>query len=76
MRKALVLVNTNLGSEREVEAEVKKILGVTGVYHVYGVYDMVIEVESASDQDLKDVIFSKIRTLKNVRSTLTLTTTS
>jgi DNA-binding Lrp family transcriptional regulator len=74
--KAFVLLNTNLGSEPDVEAELKKIPGVTGVYQVYGVYDLVIEVESPSDQDLKNIVFSKIRPLKNVRSTLTLTTLS
>ncbi len=74
MRKAFVLLNANMGSEPELESELRKVEGVIGVYQVYGVYDLVIEVEAASDQDLKSIIFSKIRTLKNVRSTLTLNT--
>jgi len=74
MRKAFVLVNTNLGSEAEVESELKKIEGIIGVYNVYGVYDLVVEIEAESDQKLKEIIFSRIRTFKQVRSTLTLTT--
>jgi len=73
MRKAFVLVNTNLGSEAEVESELKKVDGIIGVHNVYGVYDLVVEIEAESDQRLKEIIFSKIRTFKNVRSTLTLT---
>lgn len=74
MRKAFVLLNVSMGSEPDLESELRKVEGVIGVYQVYGVYDLVVEVEAASDQDLKSIVFSKIRTLKNVRSTLTLNT--
>lgn len=74
MRKAFVLLNVSMGSEPSLESELKKVEGVMGVYQVYGVYDLVVEVEAGSDQDLKSIVFSKIRTLKNVRSTLTLNT--
>jgi DNA-binding Lrp family transcriptional regulator len=76
MSKAFVLVNTNLGSEAEVKSEVEKVEGIVGVYDVYGVYDLVVEVDAESQQKLKEIIFSSIRKLKNVRSTLTLTTVS
>ena len=48
MSKAFVLVNTNLGSEGEIESELKKIEGIVGVYNVYGVYDLVVEVDAES----------------------------
>jgi DNA-binding Lrp family transcriptional regulator len=76
MRRAFVMVNVDLGSEDELQSELKKVEGVVGVYQVYGVYDMVVEVDAESDQKLKEVLFSRIRSLKHVRSTLTLTTTS
>jgi len=72
MRKAFVLVNVELGSDDEVESALKKIQPAVGVYQVYGVYDLVVEVNAESDKALKDVIFSVIRSLKHVRSTLTL----
>lgn len=55
-------------------SELKKIEGVVGVHAVYGVYDVVAEVEAETEQMLKEVVFSRIRTLKHLRSTLTLTT--
>lgn len=76
MRKAFVLVNTELGSEIELESELRKVEGIVGVHQVYGVYDVVVEVEADSEQKLKEIIFSRIRTLKHIRSTLTLTAVS
>jgi DNA-binding Lrp family transcriptional regulator len=76
MRRAFVLANTDLGSEDQVESELKKVEGIVGVYQVYGVFDVMIEVEADSDKKLKEIIFSRIRVLNHVRSTLTLTTTS
>jgi DNA-binding Lrp family transcriptional regulator len=73
MRKAFVLINTDLGTEVELVSVLKKIQGVVGVYEVYGVYDVVVEVEAETQQMLKEIVFSRIRTLKHVRSTLTLT---
>src|SRR2546427_2980914 len=57
MSKAFVLVNTKLGSETELQSELKKIEGIVGVHPVYGVYDLVVEVQAESDEKLKDVIF-------------------
>ena len=76
MSKAFVLVNTDLGSEAEIRSELERVEGIAGVYQVYGVYDLVVEVESESVQKLKEAVFSRIRTLRHVRSTLTLTTVS
>jgi DNA-binding Lrp family transcriptional regulator len=73
LRKAFVLVNSGLGTETDLQSELKKIEGITGVYEVYGVYDLIAEVEAESEQKLKYIIFSRIRALEGVRSTLTLT---
>lgn len=73
MRRAFVLVNTDMGSEHEVQSELKKVGGIVGVDQVYGVYDMVVEIEAESDQELKEIVFSRIRGLEHVRSTLSLT---
>ena len=72
MKKAFVLVNVELGSDDEVESKLKQIQPGLGVYQVYGVYDLVVEVHAESDKELKDVIFSMIRSLNHVKSTLTL----
>jgi uncharacterized protein with GYD domain len=76
MRKAFVMINTDLGTETVLQSELKKVEGIVGVYQVFGIYDMVVVVEADSEEELKDVIFSRIRTLKYLRSTLTLTVVS
>ena len=72
MSKAFVLINTNPSSEADVESALKNMEGIVEVYQVYGVYDLIVQVEAASDQELKEETFSKIRTIKHVRSVLTL----
>jgi len=70
--KAFVLINTNPGTDIVLVKELKKVEGIVAVYLVYGVYDMVAVVEAESEEQLKDIVFSRIRTLKYLRSTLTL----
>ena len=72
MRKAIILVNADTGSERELESELKKIDGIVGVNLVYGVYDLVVEVEAETDRDLKNIVLNRIRALGHIRATLTL----
>ena len=72
MRRAFVMINTRPGTETVLQSELKKVEGIVGVYLVYGVYDMVIVLEAESKEQLKDIVFSRIRTLKYLRSTLTL----
>lgn len=72
MPEAIVLVNTDIGSEEEVLNKISNIEGVTEVYVVYGVYDLVVKVSASTTEELKDIISSKIRKLPNVRSTLTM----
>ncbi len=72
MRKAFVLINTNLGTEDVLRSELENVEGIVGIYQVYGVYDMVVVVEAESDEQLKDIFMSRIRALKYLKSTLTL----
>ena len=72
MRKAFVLISTNLGTETVLQAELKKVEGIVGVYQVYGAFDMVVVIEGESEEQIKDVIFSRIRALKYLKSTITL----
>ena len=76
MRRAFILINTNPGTETALQSELKKVEGIVGVYQVYGVYDMVVVVEAESEEQLKDIVFSRIRTLKYLSSTLTLNVVS
>ena len=72
MSIAFVLINTDMGSESDVTSELKKIDVVSEVYGVYGVYDLVVRLEGDSLDSIKEAIGGKIRTIKNVKSTLTM----
>ena len=69
---AFVLISTNLGADAEVGDALRKVDEVKEVYGVYGVYDVVVRIEADTLEQLKATISSKIRTLENVRSTLTM----
>ena len=67
-----MLINAEVGSEVDVLNTVKIIPEVKETHMVYGVYDIIIIVEAATMQELKDVISLKIRRIENVRSTITM----
>ena len=72
MPLAIVLINAEVGSEDELLRELRKLDNVSETYAVYGVYDIVAKVEAETMKELKEVITSKVRKLKNLRSSLTM----
>ena len=72
MNLAYVMINTDMGSEGRVTNDLNTIEEVKEVYGVYGVYDLVVRVEAETMEKLKAAISDSIRTLENVRSTLTM----
>ena len=70
--KAYVLVNTELGQEKHVTETLEKVRGVSTVNVVYGVYDLIVEVEAETQDAIKKIIFNKIRVLDKIRKTNTL----
>ena len=72
--KAFVLINTDLGREREVTEALRAVKEITAIYSLYGVYDVIVEVEAETMDEVKEVVFDKIRRLDQVKSTITLIT--
>ena len=72
MPKAFVLMNAERGSEDSIVNELKKLEGVKEVYQVYGVYDIVAQVEANTMERVKETITWKLRKLNGVKSTLTM----
>ncbi|ACP37086.1 MAG: Lrp/AsnC ligand binding domain-containing protein [Saccharolobus sp.] len=69
--RAYILVSTTVGKEMEVADMAKKVSGVVRADPVYGEYDVVVEVEAKSSDDLKKVIY-EIRRNPNIIRTVTL----
>ncbi len=69
-----MLVDTELGQEKQVVKLLKKIDEVVKVYIVYGIHDVITVLEAESQDILKDIIFNKIRVIEQVKKTITLVT--
>lgn len=72
--KAFVLLNTELGKESNIIENLKEVKEITNIRSLYGIYDLIIEMDAETMEKVKEVIFNKIRRLENVKSTITLLT--
>ena len=72
--KAYVLLNTELGMESKITEALKGVDEITNIYSLYGIYDIIIEMEAETMDKIKEVVFNKVRRLDNVKSTITLLT--
>ncbi len=75
MTTAYVLISCDLGFDAEIVDEIKQVEDVKETHVVFGAYDIVVKLESANVENLRDIITWKIRKLNRVRSTLTLMAT-
>jgi Lrp/AsnC family transcriptional regulator for asnA, asnC and gidA len=72
MNKAFILVNSEVGFEKQVFETIWTVSGIKEAYMIYGVYDIIIQIEVENLQELKETISHKIRMIKGVRATVTL----
>ena len=72
--KAFVLLNTELGMESKIIEALNGVEEITSIHSLYGIYDLIIEMEAESMDKIKEVVFNKVRRLDNVKSTITLLT--
>jgi DNA-binding Lrp family transcriptional regulator len=74
MIKAYVLVVTDPGKTRHVHEEISKIPNIVELHEVMGPYDLVVEIEVESLQDIPTILGERIRTLDGIQSTTSLVT--
>ncbi len=72
MGTAYVLINCDLGYDKQVIEELKHISDVKKVHRIFGAYDILAKVKSANVENLRETMTKKIRKIRHVRSTLTL----
>lgn len=77
MHTSYVLLNSDIGSDESIIADVKQILDAEStikyeVQGVYGIYDILIKISSDDTEILRSVITNKIRKIPKVQSTLTM----
>lgn len=72
MASAYVLINCEIGKEREVLEELKRIPDVVEANLLYGVYDIIVKVSGRDEKEIREVVLTKIRMIPGVRRTLTM----
>ena len=71
MLTTFVMINTQLGSEKEVLEKIRKIDEIKESCIVYGVYDIAAKICADSMDKLNEIV-SLVRSLDKIRETVTL----
>ncbi len=72
MSVSFVLVQCTIGHEMDVLRDLLKIDSVKEAKGTFGYYDILVKIKAPSDRDIENIITKKIRKLKNVNTTTTL----
>ena len=72
MPSAYILLNTEIGSEKQVLKALKKINGVEEVHNLWGVYDIIVNVKAHSIDELNHIITNRIEKIGRINSKLTM----
>jgi DNA-binding Lrp family transcriptional regulator len=73
VERAFVLINTNdLMDDDILLDQLKKIDGISEAYKVCGIYDILVKVEAETIDKVLKVVTNRLKSLKNIRSTLTM----
>jgi DNA-binding Lrp family transcriptional regulator len=75
MPTAYILINYEIGTEDKILTRLKSFSGVVEVSEVNGIYDIIVKITSDSLDNIKETITKHIRTIKTIRSTMTLIVT-
>lgn len=73
MTVVYILINTELGMEEDLLQELRKMENTKEAYLTYGVYDVIVKAEAENMENLKELVAFKIRRMKEVKNTLTMT---
>ena len=76
MNIAYILVQSAIGHEMEVLHDLLKIELVREAKGTFGYYDILVKIEANSEKEVENIITKKIRKVKNVNTTTTLSVIS
>jgi DNA-binding Lrp family transcriptional regulator len=73
MTIGFVLINVSPGTEKKVFDTMIKWEEIQELYPLFGDYDLIAKVQTSDYEGLSDIVVNKIRALKGVTETKTLT---
>tara|TARA_B100001179_G_scaffold112612_1_gene80337 strand:+ start:68 stop:313 length:246 start_codon:yes stop_codon:yes gene_type:complete len=76
MNIAYVLVQSAIGHEMEVLSDLLKIDFIKEAKGTFGYYDILVKIEVSSEKEIERIVTKKIRKVKNVNRTTTLSVIS
>ena len=72
MNISYVLIVCEVGAAESILAELKSLESVKEISGLFGSYDIIVKLEATSEEEIKDIVVSKIRNLQQVRTIVTL----
>jgi DNA-binding Lrp family transcriptional regulator len=72
MPSAYILINYEIGTENKILNRLENLPGIVEVNEVNGIYDIIVKLRSDNLDDIRETITKHIRTIKTIRSTMTL----
>jgi DNA-binding Lrp family transcriptional regulator len=72
MISAVVLLNTDSGTQDKILESLKLVEGVEEAHALYGVYDILVKINGNSIEKLKEITKLRIKPIAGVNSSLTL----
>ena len=72
MISAVVLLNTDSGTQDKILETLRLVDGVEEAHALYGVYDLLIKIKGNSIEKLKEITKLRIKPIVGVNSSLTL----
>jgi DNA-binding Lrp family transcriptional regulator len=66
-------MNCDLGSEKTVISSLKEIEDVKEAHGTLGLYDIILKIESESEEKIREIVTGIIRKMPKIHSTMTLT---
>lgn len=72
--KAYVLIVTDPGKTKQVYSEIQKVQGISEIHEVMGPYDIVVEIDVDSLQEIPPILGERIRPITGIQSTTSLVT--
>lgn len=72
MPTAYILLNTEIGSEKQVSQALRNVRGVEEVHSLWGVYDLIANIKAETMEELKYIITNRIEKISKINSKLTM----
>ncbi len=69
--RAYILINTQIGQTQKVADELKKIPEVKKMDIIMGPYDIIIEIEVPSYEDISQILLNKLQSISAINHTMT-----